>query len=182
MNSNNSPKDPESESSLRVVEKMVEDLNSHVIDGQDKWWHDDAKWRGPAGAGAMSSLKEFQDNWQRPFLRAFPDKKAHDVVRVAQGRYVAAAGYQEATHKGEFMGIPATGKKVRLRYMDFWEVEDGKIKDNWVLLDIVDVMRQLGVDPLDGMGMDQGKWTLGAFDMGGCAWPGSRCQSPPTKD
>ncbi|MEM7024843.1 MAG: ester cyclase, partial [Pseudomonadota bacterium] len=65
-----------------------------------------------------------------------------------------AFGRQEATHSGDFMGIPATGKRVTIRYMDFWKVEDGKIRDNWVMIDVIDVMRQLGVDPLNGKGWD----------------------------
>lgn len=156
---------------LQVVTEMVEGLNRHVIDGQEQWWHKDAKWRGPAGAGLCDSVRDFQDNWQKPFLAAFPDKKATDFIRIADGDYVAAAGYQEATHSADFLGIPATGKKVRIRYMDFWRVEGGKIADNWVMLDFVDLLRQLGVDPLRGKGMDEGKWRADAFDNGGAAWP-----------
>ena len=159
---------------VEVIRRMVEGLNEHVIDGQESWWHKDAAWRGPAGAGLLDGLKSFQDNWQRPFLEAFPDKKAHDLIRISEGKYVASAGYQEATHKAEFFGVPATGKKVRIRYMDFWKIEDGKIKDNWVLIDFIDLMRQLGADPLNGKGMDGDRWRLGAFDEGGCGWPGAK--------
>lgn len=164
-------KNKQTQQSREVVRAMVEGLNRHVIDGQEQWWHKGAAWRGPAGAGLQKGVKAFQDGWQRPFLKAFPDKKASDFIRIAEGRYVAAAGYQEATHSAEFLGVPATGKKVRIRYMDFWEVEDGKIKDNWVLLDLVDLLRQLGVDPLRGFGMDEGKWNANVFDNGGAAWP-----------
>ena len=158
-------------SPLAVIEQMVAGINNHVIDGQQQWWHPDACWRGPAGAGLKQGLQEFQDQWQRPFLAAFPDKKANDLIRIASGKYVAAAGYQEATHSATFLGIPATGKKIRLRYMDFWEIEDGKIKDNWVLIDFIDLLRQLGVDPLQGHGMDNNQWDAQAFDRGGAAWP-----------
>ena len=67
---------------------------------------------------------------------------------------MAAFGRQEATHSGEFMGIAPTGKRVEIRYMDFWKVVDGKIQDNWVMVDFPYVMRQLGVDPFQGMGWD----------------------------
>jgi hypothetical protein len=52
------------------------------------------------------------------------------------------------------MGIPPTGKRVEIRYMDFWKVVDGKIQDNWVMVDFPYVMRQLGVDLFKGMGWD----------------------------
>ncbi|MED5342932.1 MAG: ester cyclase, partial [SAR324 cluster bacterium] len=56
---------------------------------------------------------------------------------------------------GEFMGIPPTGKRVEIRYMDFWKVEDGKIVSNWVMVDFPHVMKQLGVDPFQGHGWEK---------------------------
>ena len=67
---------------------------------------------------------------------------------------MAAFGRQEATHSGNFMGIEPTGKRVEIRYMDFWKVVDGKIVDNWVMVDSPRVMRQLGVDPFNGLGWE----------------------------
>ena len=58
------------------------------------------------------------------------------------------------THTGEVNGIPPTGKRVEIRYMDFWKVKDGKIVDNWVMVDFPHVMRQLGVDPFNGHGWE----------------------------
>ena len=52
------------------------------------------------------------------------------------------------------MGAEGTGKTINLKYMDFWKVEDGKIVENWVLLDVVDFFRQIGIDLLDGKGWD----------------------------
>ncbi len=63
-------------------------------------------------------------------------------------------GSVTATHSGEFMGAEGTGQTIKLKYMDFWKVEDGKIVENWVLLDVVDFFRQIGVDLLDGKGWD----------------------------
>ncbi len=59
---------------------------------------------------------------------------------------MAAFGHQEDTHSGEFMGIAPTGKRVEIRYMYFWKVQNGKIGDNWVMVDFPHVMAQLGVD------------------------------------
>ena len=52
------------------------------------------------------------------------------------------------------MGIEPTGKRVEIRYMDFWKVVDGKIVDNWVMVDFPHVMQQLGVDPFHGHGWE----------------------------
>ncbi len=142
------------EETRRVVESMVDALNDHVIDGIGAHFADSFRWMGNAGCGTKHGLKEFQDNWQRPFQAAFSDKVCVDEARIAEGQWMAAFGAQHAVHSGEFMGIAPTGKRIEIRYMDFWKVVDGKIVDNWVMVDFPSVMRQLGVDPFDGHGWE----------------------------
>ncbi len=127
-----------------LVARMIEALNDHVIEGQEDYWSKDMRWYGPAGIGTKVGLEEFQDEHQRPFLHAFPDKEAFDEIRIAEDDYVAASGRQEVTHSGDWLGIPATGKRVNIRYMDFWRVENDKLVENWVLIDILDFLEQLG--------------------------------------
>lgn len=143
----------------RVVESMVDGLNDHDIEGMGRFFAPQFRWLGNAGCGTKSGLREFQDNWQKPFQAAFSDKVCVDEARLAQGEWMAAFGRQQATHCGEFMGIAATGKRIEVRYMDFWKVVDGKIVDNWVSVDFAHVMQQLGVDPFQGHGWE-------AFDRG----------------
>mgnify|MGYP005988429251 CR=1 FL=1 len=57
------------------------------------------------------------------------------------------------------MGVPASGKRIEIRYMDFWKVEDGRITDNYVMVDFPHVLAQLGVDCFNGEGWE-------AFDRG----------------
>ena len=147
------------EATRNLVEGMVDGLNDHVIDGIGAFFAPEFRWMGNAGCGTKNGLREFQDNWQRPFQAAFSDKVCVDEARLAQGEWMAAFGRQEATHSGEFMGIAPTGKRVEIRYMDFWKVVDDKIVDNWVMVDFPHVMRQLGVDPFNGHGWE-------AFDRG----------------
>ena len=139
----------------RVVERMVDGLNDHEIDGMGEFFHQDFRWIGNAGSGVKNGLKAFQDNWQRPFQAAFSEKVCIDEARLAEGEWMAAFGRQEATHSGEFMGIAPTGKRVEIRYMDFWKVKDGKIVSNWVMVDFPYVMTQLGVDPFQGHGWEK---------------------------
>ena len=146
----------------RVVEGMVDGLNDHLINGIATFFHDNFRWMGNAGCGTKHGLKEFQDNWQRPFQAAFSDKVCVDEARIVQGEWMAAFGEQTATHSGTFMGIAPTGRRVKIRYMDFWKVSEGKIADNWVMVDFPHVMRQLGVDPFGGEGWeayDEGRKT-----------------------
>ena len=52
---------------------------------------------------------------------------------------------QTVTHDG-WMGIAPQGREITMRSLDFWRIEDGKIRENWVLVDLLDAYRQLGVD------------------------------------
>ena len=138
--------DEKSQKSKALVARMIDALNNHVIEGQDEFWAEDMHWYGPAGIGTKPSLKAFQKEHQHPFLHAFSDKHATDEIRIAEGDYVAASGFQAATHTGDWLGVPASGKKVKIRYMDFWRVEGDKLVENWVLVDILDFLEQLGYD------------------------------------
>ena len=90
---------------------------------------------GPEGMAAI--LKMFEDG--------FPDMKITLDTVIAEGETVATRGYWTGTHRGAFMGIPATGKKVNIGFMDFWKFENGKATENWVQMDNMAIMQQLGV-------------------------------------
>ena len=143
------------EETRATIEGMVDGLNDHRINDIGEFFTENFRWMGNFGCGTKNGLREFQDNWQRPFQSAFHDKVCIDEARLYMGEWAAAFGRQEATHGGEFMGIPATGKRVEIRYMDFWKVVDGKIVDNWVMVDFPHVMEQLGVDAFNGQGWEK---------------------------
>ncbi len=147
------------EETKAVIEGLVDGLNDHRIDDIGEFFATGFRWMGNFGCGHKKGLREFQDNWQRPFQAAFSDKVCVDEARLYMGEWAAAFGRQEATHSGEFFGVEPTGKRVEIRYMDFWKVVDGKIVDNWVTVDFPHVLAQLGVDVFDGKGWE-------AFDRG----------------
>ena len=147
------------EETRAVIEAMVDGLNDHRIDDIGEFFAESFRWMGNQGCGVKHGLREFQDNWQRPFQAAFSDKVCIDEARLFMGEWAAAFGRQEATHSGEFLGVAATGRRVEIRYMDFWQVVDGRIADNWVSVDFAHVAAQLGVDLFQGHGWE-------AFDRG----------------
>jgi len=142
-----------------VIETMVDGLNDHRVHDMHEFFTDDFNWFGNAGCGVKRGLRAFQEHWQKPFQAAFSDKVCIDEARLYMGEWAAAFGRQEATHSGRVMGVPATGKRVTIRYMDFWQVVEGKIVDNYVMVDFPDVLAQLGVDVFEGEGWE-------AFDRG----------------
>jgi predicted ester cyclase len=81
------------------------------------------------------------------FRAAFPDLHITLEDVLGEGDKVATRGYFTGTHQGEFNGIPATGKQVKVSYIDLWRIENGKAIENWVQMDMLGLMQQLGVIP-----------------------------------
>ena len=80
----------------------------------------------------------------RMFRAAFPDQKFSIDFMLAEGDKVMGIGTVEATHQGEFFGMPATGKHFKVRNMDICRfTEDGLIAEHWGMFDQAAMMRQL---------------------------------------
>jgi steroid delta-isomerase-like uncharacterized protein len=81
------------------------------------------------------------------FFNAFPD--CHFTVddMIAEGDQVVTKKTFTGTHKAEFAGIPATGKRVTLQFVDIMRVRDGRIIEHWLSMDQLSFMQQLGVIP-----------------------------------
>jgi predicted ester cyclase len=131
---------------LELVRRMYEALNAQDLDAHDKYWTKDMIWHGPPGFGDIHGLDGFKYQVLKPFYAAFPDYYAKNDIELADGDWVAATGYLTGTHRGEWMGLPATGRPMRMRFSDFWLVRNGLLSENFVMVDTVDVMKQLGVD------------------------------------
>ncbi|CTQ32913.1 nuclear transport factor 2 family protein [Jannaschia rubra] len=153
------PTEGDGEASLSLVERMLSDL--HVYDpetnasagqtGEGGTWADDMLWYGPGGIGSNYLWDGFVRDHRAPFLHAFPDRKGgNHYCRLGDGNYAAVSGWPSMTmtHRGDYLGFPATGKDLTLRVMDFYRCADGRIAENWVLLDYVDLFRQMGHDIL----------------------------------
>ncbi len=81
------------------------------------------------------------------FLTGFPDMHITVEDYIAEGDKVFTRGYMTGTHTGTFQGIPATGKQINVKYIDEWRIKNGKATDNWVRIDMLTMMQQLGVAP-----------------------------------
>jgi steroid delta-isomerase-like uncharacterized protein len=77
---------------------------------------------------------------------AFPDHDAEIQHMVAEDDIVATAKTFTGTHEGEWMGIPATGRRVTIRVMDFLRYRDGRAVEHWNIVDVPGLLAQLGVE------------------------------------
>lgn len=144
---------------------MLTDMCRHPSQGGpeimnlERYWHPRFNWYGPAGIGTSRGIQGFRDWHQIPFLRAMPDRALDPEGLashwVAEGDYVCETGWpnmRQTLSVGGWLGLPPTGQKIELRSLDFWHLQDGLIRENWVLVDLMHVYHQLGVDVLERAG------------------------------
>ncbi len=81
---------------------------------------------------------------------AFPDFKTTIEDMVAEGDKVVIRQTWTGTHKGEFMGVPPTGKSVSFGVIDILRIAGGKIVEHWGQMDSMGLMQQLGSIPTPG--------------------------------
>ena len=81
---------------------------------------------------------------------AFPDFKATIDDIVAEGDKVVIRMTWRGTHKGEFMGVPPTGKSISIGVIDIIRLAEGKFVEHWGIMDSMALMQQLGAMPAPG--------------------------------
>ena len=81
------------------------------------------------------------------FREGFPDVVSTIEDLIAEGDKVVARWRARATHQGEYMGIPPTGKEVEFTGTSVYRIEAGKIAQSWNEEDELSLMRQIGAIP-----------------------------------
>ena len=143
-------------SSVKLVSDMLQRLSRFADGGVkamalDKYWHPKMNWYGPSGIGTNRRIQGFRNWHQIPFLAAMPNRRGSGGkgALFGDGEYVGFTAWpgMTATITGDgWMGIAPAGQKITMRSLDFWRCEEGLIRENWVLVDLLDVYTQIGVD------------------------------------
>jgi len=89
-------------------------------------------------------LSEKSRKVQQDWVKSFPDLKFTILDIVEEGDLVAVRLTFEGTQRGEFEGVPATNRRIRVTEMLFAKVQDGKISELWEDYDRLGMMKQLG--------------------------------------
>lgn len=166
------PRDPErSQASVDLVGDMLAALGQYADGGVEAmrladYWHPRCSWYGPSGIGTGRGIDGFRHWHQIPFLNAMPDRVGTlgkgDLF--GDGAYVGFTAWpgMRATITGDgWLGIAPSGQQVTMRSLDFWRCEAGLIRENWVLVDLLDVYNQIGVDVLARMREFNKAWARG---------------------
>jgi predicted ester cyclase len=79
------------------------------------------------------------------FFEAFPDMRSEVDFLVAEGDLVVGHHTTTGTHQGDLMGIPATGRRIRVNEIHIVRIVDGQAVEHWGITDDMAMMQQLGV-------------------------------------
>jgi steroid delta-isomerase-like uncharacterized protein len=100
---------------------------------------------------AAGEFAEIARRWVSPFQRAFPDFEMEIVDLVAEGGKVVAHCKCSGTHRGEWLGVPATGRRFEnIDEIYIFGVQDGKLVSAVGVEDNLSRLRQLGITPRAG--------------------------------
>jgi len=79
------------------------------------------------------------------FFSAFSDIQAVVEDQIAEGDKVVSRITMYCTHTGEYQGISATGKRIAITYIDIALIKAGKIVEEWVEFDMMNILHQISV-------------------------------------
>jgi steroid delta-isomerase-like uncharacterized protein len=133
------------EQNKAVERRVFEELNKGNLGIIDELFAPGYVYHGPAGMEAKGP-----EGFKQIMTMArtgFPDWHMKIEDMIAEGNMVATRATYSGTHKGEFMGIPPTGKHFSMAAQVMVRFVDGKEVEAWGIGDMVTMLQQLGVAP-----------------------------------
>jgi steroid delta-isomerase-like uncharacterized protein len=130
----------------QIVRSFVDEvLNRGNVDASGLFFWEDMVEQVPfPGQGpGLEGLKDVL----RGMRAGFPDMNWSVEEQIAEGDKVLTRFEWTGTHLGEFLGVPATGRPVKVWGTVIDRFQDGKIKDTRLIMDGLGLMMQLGVFP-----------------------------------
>ncbi len=96
------------------------------------------------------ACKQWAEGVRQANRQAFPDFDVALDDLIAEGNQVAKRWTFRGTHRGEFNGIPATGKQVTMRGITLYRLEGGKVREMYWNYDVFGLLVQIGAIPAPG--------------------------------
>ena len=141
------------EENKTIVRRMYEEiLNEGNLALADEIIAPDAVSHDPAAPAGSLPGPEGLKRVVRMLQSAFPDQHTTIEEMIAEGDKVVMRGTLSGTHRGDFLGIPPTGKHFKMTQIHILRLVDGKVTDHWVNRDDLGMMQQLGVIPVPQQG------------------------------
>lgn len=137
-------------------QKLGEATPDNSVNILKTYLSEDTVWAGPYPINQLKGAEAIAAGYWLPLLQSFPDLKRETFIffgGASNGRidgqgdgreWVCGLGNFKGTFQHDWLSIPATGSEINIRWSEFCRLEDGKIVETQILLDVYDVMRQAG--------------------------------------
>lgn len=126
-----------------LVRRVFEELNGQSLHIVDEVMVPDYVHHDPSLPPDMQQGRDNYRNGVAMFYSAFPDLTCTIEDQIAEGDKVVTRLSWRGTHRGDLMGIPATGKQVQFGMMAIHRIANGKVEEGWVSFDAMGMMQQL---------------------------------------
>jgi predicted ester cyclase len=135
-----------SEMNMAAVREFTRTFkNEHNVDGIDHLFAGNfAHHFAPPVKPGLEGFKDIG----RMMNHAFPDVVVTEEDLIANETTVVERSSAVGTHKGDFMGTPATGRKIRWTEIHIYRFDGGKIVGHWVEISMLQLLQQIGAVPV----------------------------------
>jgi steroid delta-isomerase-like uncharacterized protein len=137
------------ETNKAIVRRMYEQVwSKHQVDLVEEFFTEDTVLHA-ASFPSRSGLEAVREDLAM-MLNAYPDMQVTIEDEIAEGDKVVLRWTMRATHQGELLGIPPTGKQITNAGISIYRLVNGKIAEEWFWPDNLNSFQQMGVIPALG--------------------------------
>ena len=135
-----------------IVRALYEEIwNKRKVELMDVLISPSHALHGPSPYLSGSSIgPEAYKSTIQVFTTGYPDLRFSIEDMISEKEKVATYWTMSGTHRGEFMGIPATNKRISVDGVTIHHIANGKIMDSYISWDVWGMMQQLGLAPALG--------------------------------
>ena len=131
-----------------VIRRLYEEVwNERKLELVDELLSKSHALQDPIVSGSQVGPKLYKRRVAE-LTKAFPDLCFTIEDTIVEGEKFVTCWTISGTHQAEYVGIPATGRKISLEGMTVHHIKNGKILDSCARWDVLGLMRQLGAVPL----------------------------------
>lgn len=131
-----------------LVQRFFDEIDEHNMEVMDDLLADDyTTGIFRSGSGETIEGREGMKELWAEYWEAFPDLEGESTELIAEGDRVAVFREEHGTHEGEFRGVAPTGNEITFEYAGYFVVEGGKIDHGHFIGSVLDLLRQMDVEP-----------------------------------
>jgi hypothetical protein len=144
------------EAAMAAIDAMLRGMGERTREEDPAWrlslnWHPDMLWWGPAGIGATYTIERYLRQHSFPFRDALTDYRFNGhIAKIAERDFGGFFGWANLTvrNAGGYLGMTGGPAAADMRVIDMYRVENGKLAENWIFIDILHFLNMQGLDVL----------------------------------